>query len=173
MVFLIPYAYDRLPDGKPRIGVPARRLGSKSRCDALLLKTDPYYIFVLTAGFSKKSHDQPTETEKEALCEQMEKYLRSRGSLFFISKPRTWGTYGETLESIMIMSPFSATRPIEICVSTNLGHMPRVWLCWFFLKPKGWKVRFVIARHSFTPKEWWQETFKFFVYLYRFIFEKW
>lgn len=178
-----------MPNGKPRDGIPANRLGSKARCDALLvemwmiLRKDDHSLttdfkFVLTAGYTKESPGKPTEKVPQSLAAQIEQYIRSQNFHpgFIFVRDKAWGTLEETLGAISLISDIAAvnwtTHP-QIYVSTNLGHMPRVWLCWFFLKPKGWKVHFVLAKHSFTPKEWVQETVKFFVYLYRFVFKKW
>lgn len=181
MIFLVPYAYDRMPGGKPREGVPPNRLGSKARCDALvcahkqLNPNDEWSGFILTAGYTKNFPSIPRETN-ESIAGQMRKYLLEQG---FSSTVRilTWGTYKETESAIKEIrnTLYESWRnePTMVYVSTNLGHMPRVWLCWFFLRPRGWKVHFVLANHSFSLKEYFQETAKFFQYLYRFVFKKW
>lgn len=184
MIFLVPYAYDRMPGGKPRKGVPLNRLGSKARCDALAKiaeNIDQYKSYwVLTAGYSKKSPTQSSSLNKESLADQMYWYIKSLGFREISSWPRSWGTHKETTETVKIIINMALppphlrlNPPVDVYISTNLGHMPRVWLCWFFLKPKGWKVHFVPANHSFTLKEYFQETAKFFVYLYHFLSKKW
>ena len=195
MIFLVPYAYDRMPGGKPRESVPANRLGGKARCDALIdvatraLKINhedgPYGIwcdFVFSAGYTKDSPTKPTLVVIESIAEQMAKYVRSTGIEFASSVDRhdlVWGTYFETVRAIRRISSTTVIahnrgyKNNGVYVGTNLGHLPRVWLCWLFLKPKGWKIHFVLANHSFAPKEWLQETAKFFQYLYRFVFKKW
>lgn len=185
MIFLVPYAYDRMPGGKPREGVPANRLGSKARCDALIeeipegldIGNTANYSFVLTAGFSKESPCTPTSEIHRSVAEEMATYVDRlcvyQVSLFPNNYRFVWGTYGETVEVIRTIRRECANNN-QIFVSTNLGHLPRVWLCWFFLKPEGWKVHFVLARHSFTFwPEYFQETAKFFQYLYRFVFKRW
>ena len=180
MIFLVPYAYDRMPGGKPREGVLANRLGSKARCDALfrvVRKRNDLWsvIFILTAGYSKESA-RSTEKIPESIAEQMCIYVKEQGFSTHLSPKFSWGTFEETRNAISVISSFALESVKEPCVyvSTNLGHMPRVWLCWFFLRRhKTWEVHFVLADHSFTPKEWLQETAKFFQYLYRFVFKKW
>jgi hypothetical protein len=187
LIFLVPYDYDRMPDGKPRKGIPPKRLGGKARCDALiekaysLLKEDEEsfstdFCFVLVSRFSK-DQKKPSADLPQSIAEQMAVYVEEKSPCFVTKQyPTAWGTCEETAISIQVI-PFILGqdwphKPV-VYVSTNPGHMPRVWLCWFFLKPKGWKVHFVLANHSFTPKEWFQETAKFFQYLYRFVFKKW
>ncbi len=170
-----------MPGGKPRKGVPPNRLGSKARCDALLAVIQKNRLehchFVFTAGYSKESPKVPTKVGEISMCWEMAIYIESQEAgvglgLWRIST--AWGTYEETLHAINFIGLDSfIPPPDEVWVSTNLGHMPRVWLCWFFLKPKGWKVHFVVANHSFTLKEYFQETAKFLGYLYRFVFKKW
>lgn len=189
-----------MPNGKPREGVPPKRLGTKARCDALIKVLNErrsqfggvnqgqfvLYWFILNAAFTKESPNKPTQNVTESLAEQMEKYLHHEG---YILCPRTtpkntlvWGTFAETCEAIrdikkkiqVCEDQGIGNDDLEVFVSTNLGHMPRVWLCWFLLKPKNWKVHFVLANHSFTFwPEYFQETFKFFQYFYRFLFKKW
>jgi len=193
LVFFVPYAYDRMPYGEARRGIPADRLGSKARCDALLAEYKNSGLkkcissFVLTAGFTKDSPDEPTETVTESLASQMERYVRLHGHYHpLIPRRLVWGTYEETAAAIGAISEIVRTwelghedvrsdpdDQVHVFVSTNPGHMPRVKLCWRFLKPRGWCVHFVPANHTFTKKEWGQETVKFFQYLYRFLFRRW
>lgn len=174
-----------MPEGKPRKGVPPSRLGSKARCDALLrIKNEldyadgdfGYCTWILVAGFSKESPTKATSPAQTSLAEDMCSYLSGGGRLYHFD-PVSWGTYEETramIQEIRSRTPCGFTDDDEVYVSTNLGHMPRVRLCWFFLKPKGWKVSFVTAKHSFTFwPEWFQEIAKFFTYFYRFLFKKW
>lgn len=177
-----------MPRGKPDDGIPPNRLGSKARCDKLIAMVSeteslrPGYIFILTAGFTKESPASPTQKVWESLSGQMERYLLSQGvqPKKIFAQERSWGTHEETVEAIKLITKMAEPPQhlrfnphIDIYVSTNLGHIPRVWLCWYFLKPKKWKVHFVRANHSFTPKEYFQETAKFFGYLYKFLFNKW
>lgn len=188
VIFLVPYAYDRMPQGQPRVGVPAKRLGTKARCDALLEKVDALwkadlrisgrkFCFILTAGFCKESPNSPKEGAEESLSMQMAKYLCENSPLQVRAYSLAWGTYQETLLSRNLIKNIVRSRGApnaKIYISTNLGHLPRVWLCWRFLKPSGWEVRFVRAKHSFKVwPEYFQETFKFFLYLYRFLLKKW
>ena len=182
MIFLVPYAYDRMPDGKPRKGVALKRLGSRARIDALLVSLIKIfkvgemrtYWFVLTAGYSKESVNSPTSKVHRSIAEEMGMYIISQNGdgLAIIPNELAWGTYQETARAISTIRT-KALVGNHVFVSTNLGHMPRVWLCWLFLKPSSWEVHFVLADHSFTKKEWLQETVKFFIYLYRFLFRKW
>lgn len=183
MVFLFPYAYDRMPNGKPREGVPENHLGSKARCDSLISKYKALAgrpgetcEFIFTAGYTKEQKEEPEHDSDLRLANQMITYIRRINPRMpgFTSHIRAWGTFEETRVAIdEIKEVCDQHDNVMVYASTNLGHMPRVWLCWLFLKPKSWKVHFVLARHSFTPKEWFQETSKFFQYLYRFLFRKW
>jgi len=173
-----------MPDGKPREGVPVNRLGTKTRCDALIQKLKTIEIepnesfeFLLTAGYKKDEKEEPKDKPELRIANQMAIYIRKINIKLrvFTSHIRAWGTFEETREAIneikeMIGPDYGR---VEIYISTNLGHLSRVWLCWFFLKPHGWKVHFVRANHSFTPKEWVQEAIKFFVYFYHFLLKKW
>lgn len=163
-----PYAYDRIQDGSGK--------GSMARCDALLklLKTirPDDHVFVLTAGFTKVSPNKPAPGVPVSLAEQMHRYLRSKDSEALTDRyPVAWGTLDETKEAIYIIEQNARAKSADkvvVWVSTNLGHMPRVRLCWLLLKPETWDVKFVTAKHSFIPKEWVQETIKFFQYVYLF-----
>lgn len=179
-------AYDRMPGGKPRANVSPKRLGTKKRIDALIrLKQGKNWFwdlsqtvtcFVFTAGFSKESPTKPTEQVPQSLAEQMRLYTQSmvQGRTDVQISSTAWGTYAEIRDLIRMCRGFYPGENHTIFISTNLGHMPRTLLCWFFLeKPASWRVRPVLADHSFTPKEWVQETAKFFTYLYRFSFKKW
>jgi hypothetical protein len=189
VIYFVPYAYDRMPSGNPRDGVPPERLGSRARIECLVdilnrikgglgepERSD--FRFILTAGYSKCSPNSPSGGVTECLAEQMAEYLFKHHQLIVSTPgPLVWGTYAETRQAIVLISRSAAFRYLEseviVFVSTNSAHMPRVRLCWYFLKPRGWQVKFVTANHAFTRKEWLQETVKFFNYLYRFIFNKW
>src|SRR4051812_11063278 len=125
MIYLVPYAYDRMPDGRPREGIPAERLGSKARCDALMevmtkqLGRDAY--FVLTSGFTKESPDHPTDSVREPLAKQMGIYLRHNGFVYTAGEgPYVWGTYEETRAAIAAIEKIQHHLMFaEIYVSTN------------------------------------------------------
>jgi hypothetical protein len=176
MYYFVPYAYDR---------ITARQTsgGSIARCNALLKTKNELGIdmevstFVLTAGFSKESPLTPTVSASEAICHQMADYLASQGfpkkDIFHV--PAGWGTYWETRAAVdHIRWSECGDQHKRVYVSTNGGHMPRVRICWYFLAPKGWSVKFVSADHSFgDEKECLGEVIKFFVYLYKFVLKKW
>ncbi len=163
--YCVPYAYDR-----PKAGQVG---GSTARCDAIIKAVDQMGIprseclFILSAGFSKKSVSRPIDDISVSIANQMAEYVESRGCRSRVVR-LTWGTYGETL---------SATNNIptnqHVIISTNLGHMPRVLLCWWFLAPEHRDKEFVLADHHFTLREYAQETIKFFTYLYRFTLGRW
>ena len=182
MIFLCPYAYDRMPSGLPRSGVAKERLGSKARIDALYnfvkhsCPQGKEYIlaWVLVAGYSKQNPKKATESIPSSLSQDMEDYIKNLNYGFVLGEATAWGTYEETCSIIKKINDCKLSEDQQdIVVSTNIGHMFRVWLCWLFLKPKSWRVRFIPAEHSFTWKERLQETIKFLAYLYRFIFKKW
>ncbi len=182
MAFFVAYAYDWLPDGKPRTGVPWHQLGTMHRLNVLISiynkrkNKEPiiHDRFVLTAG---RPHE--SSADQETMGAQMEKYLRSERvhptSLGI--RGEVWGTYAETLAAIERIESISERHWIhhpEVYVCTNLGHMPRVWLCWFFLASWKWCVHYKVAwEQSFTPQEWLQETGKFVVYFFKFLFRRW
>ncbi len=176
-----PLAYDRMPHGQPRQDTPINRLGSKVRIDVLLKKlvmvlgTPKDHLFVFVAGFSKKSPDTPTTDAPISLAEEMDRYANYQTpALESFWDAQSWGTHDEIHSIIEEGKGVGTGEDHDVYIATNLGHMPRVMLTWFFLeKPKSWRAHFVIAKHSFSPKEWAQETIKFFTYLYRFTFKKW
>ena len=167
MIFCVPYAYDRPKQGQ--VG------GTIVRCNTLISEMDLRggdcwdCRFILSAGFTKESVNHPTKQVGQAMAVQMADYINSvRNYKCHTTQKYTWGTYAETKEAASWLCYGD-----HIFVSTNLGHMPRVMLCWWFLKPRWCKVTFIPANHSFTRKEYWQETIKFFTYLYRFLLKKW
>lgn len=176
-----PLAYDRMPNGQPRQDVPPKHLGSKARIDALLHKmvvvlgTPQNHLFMFVAGFSKKSPDKPTTDAPVSLSEEMDRYANYQTpALKSFWDAQSWGTHDEIRSIIATGKLVDTGEDHDVYIATNLGHMPRVMLCWFLLgKPLSWRVHFVLAKHSFSPKEWAQETVKFFVYLHRFAFRKW
>jgi len=197
LYYLVPLAYDRSLDhaGKGTIA-RCQALGNYARdlCN-LSVTTEDEFVFIATAGFTKESPLEPTQEHHESLAFQIGNYARSK-SFRAIAKPLAWGTYQELFEALGLIcnehSLILASHPVQIlgvnhigppkiCISTNLGHMPRVRLVCFFLRHGKMKwthlryaeFQFITARHSFTPKEWAQETIKFFIYLYRFLFKKW
>jgi hypothetical protein len=136
------------------------------------------FEFIFTAGYTKESKSNPTDQHKTSLASQMLKYTERHFEGFPIgeSYPVAWGTYEETCHAIRIIREYRDNYGCtvdKIFVSTNPGHMPRVKLCWQYLAPSEWDVRFIPADHKFTKKEWAQETVKFFWYLYKFLFKKW
>lgn len=176
-----PLAYDRMPYGQPRQNVPINRLGSKARIDVLLKKmfvvldTQEDHLFVFVAGFSKNSPDTPTTDTPVSLAEEMDRYANYQTpALESFWGAQSWGTHDEIYSVIATGKLVDTGEDHDVYIATNLGHMPRVMLTWFFLeKPESWRIHFVPAKHSFSPKEWVQETVKFFTYLYRFVFKKW
>jgi hypothetical protein len=133
------------------------------------LSEEDSVVFILTGGYTKESPDIPTVSVRQSLASQMRKYLLEKAPYLEIdSDPVAWGTLIETKEAICIMRQHVQSKfadRVVVHVSTNLGHLPRVLLCWFALRPKHWKIRWDLANHSFTPKEWGQETLKFLKYI--------
>lgn len=176
-----PLAYDRMPHGQPRQGVPVKYLGSMHRIHALLDKiaempdTPEDHLFVFVAGFSKKSPHEPTAEAHVSLADEMCQYITYwRPVIHSFWDSQSWGTHDELQSVIATGKLVDDGEDHDVYIATNLGHTPRVMLTWFFLeKPKSWRVHFVLAKHSFSPKEWVQETAKFFTYLYRFALRKW
>jgi len=176
--YFIPLGYDRILD--------EGGLGTIARCDALIeeaRKIGNEYLcrFVATAGYTKESPTKPTEEVKESLAEQIGQHIRKAGFRRLIIRPCVWGTRDELAVALSEVSQIVTQNwdntPV-IYISTNPGHMPRVRLCCYFLKREfDWnkKIRFIFvpANHSFTRKEWGQETIKLLIYLCRFLFNKW
>ena len=172
MNFCIPYAYGRMGD--------KRWEGTKARCDALIAVSEQLGInrkktkFVLTAGFTKKFPTSPSTEAGESIAVEMNCYILGRIKASTMVAGVTWGTYGETLTSINLIKEVIQTEEHPtVYVSTNFGHMLRVRLCWLFLKPKGWEVKFVTANHSSTLKEYLQEPVKFLGYFFLFVSKRW
>lgn len=181
MFFFVPLAYDRIQDGQGS--------GSKARCDSLIkkaeivatkIKTHERYgiTFLSQAGYTKESRGNPTDKVKTPLCDQIRDYVVSQMPwVVFHSNPQAWGTYEEIRYTLQQAKNYGQMDK-ENCfyTSTNLGHSFRVWLCLYFLRTelkmwKGWKFRVLIAKQSFTTKEYFQETLKFLGYLNGFIFK--
>jgi hypothetical protein len=160
--FLIPYAYDYIQNEKGA--------GTRARCDVLIdiaeMRPSIESWFVLTAGFTKMSPAAPTEEQKESLAEQMKKYILSQlPDAQVEAEPRGFGTIAETHGAIKIIERIALrehiARPV-VWVSSNPGHLYRVWLCWKFLAPPLWEVNYVGANHSFgSTKEICRECVKF------------
>ncbi|MES2213760.1 MAG: hypothetical protein V4473_02915 [Patescibacteria group bacterium] len=179
--FFVPYAYDRISEKTGH--------GTKARCDALLDVVRSLDIkepnFILTAGYSKESPAKPVEEAPESLAYQMCNYIYKQSIGFhqqiLISwSPTAWGTLEETRQAaIRIAAMFSfGEDEIHVYISTNKGHMPRVRLCWKYIKrnlriDKKLRLHFVEAHHSFSIKEWVQETIKFLQYQHNFKSGKW
>lgn len=182
MFFLVPMAYDYIKEGING--------GTIERCNTLLkkafellLKTSSSRVhFVSVAGYSKDHRSTKTKEIPESLSEQMIAYCKKHLYTATYAKPQAWGTYEEirdALEYIKYVTGFGTETYHEVYFSTNRGHSFRVKLCIFFLsrelglKKPNWKFKVLIAKHSFSKKEWFQETGKFFIYLYKFLFKKW
>lgn len=182
MHYLIPLAYDRIQNGGG--------YGSKKRCDVLITKakdvlklTDNKETvqFLSFAGYSKENKKGPNR--ESTLSAQMLTYIREniKGVIYYYgdSDNPAWGTYEEILHTLKLIAPYSGSfKKLVICFSTNLGHLLRVRMCIWFLRRKlrihpDCQIKVLVANHSFTPKEYFQETAKFFGYLYKFIFSKW
>ena len=197
MHYFIPLAYDRIDPTK------GTGKGTAARCIVLLKKAldvvqkegiHSKCIFVATAGFSKENPGKPTREVQVSLTQDIMRFIQTSWSGRKIGRPIAWGTYQEVLTALEIICDEETYRvknqvltpePTDhkwpdVHISTNLGHMPRVRLCCFFFRRRlqathirRAKFHFVVAPHSFTLKEWGQETIKFFIYLYRFVFKKW
>lgn len=173
---LCPLAYDYLNRG---------RGGTRARCDILVewaqveetLPEKRNWFFFLSAGYTKASPTTPTIDVPVSLAAQMEMYLTSQdipGEKIICAPDNelVFGTYEECRALVTLIKNTGIENPV-LYFSTNMGHIPRVFICFWFLVPRKWKIRFAPAPHSFTRKEYWQETIKFFVYIYRFLFKKW
>jgi len=180
--YLIPLAYDRIQDGGGH--------GSKKRCDVLIktavkvleaTKHQETIQFLSFAGYSKENKKGPNR--ESTLSAQMLNYVRDeiRDVIYYYGDCHNpaWGTYEEVLNTLKLIAPDSRVfRKLVVCFSTNLGHSPRVWMCIWFLRKKlkihpDCQIKVLIADHSFTFKEYFQETIKFFSYLYKFLFNRW
>lgn len=177
MHYLIPLAYDRIQNGGGH--------GSKTRCDVLIKKAEEILVatnhketvqFMSFAGYSKENKNGPNV--ESTLSAQMLNYVRTKikDVIYYgdYDSP-AWGTYEEVYFALKVISPHSRYfKKLVICFSTNLGHSLRVWMCIWFLRIKlgihpDCQIKVLIANHSFTPKEYFQETAKFFGYLYKFL----
>jgi len=184
--YFIPLAYDRIDS------VKGTGKGTMARCDALVKEarkvvertfTHHSCVFISTAGYTKASPDKPTPEIPWSLAEQMMKHISGSGFCKRVARPVAWGTYQElalALDTLLERYRDSDKWSFDIYISTNAGHMPRVKMCCWFLKRQrsalldyNPQFHFISASHSFTPKEWVQETIKLFLYLYRFLFKKW
>ncbi len=95
----------------------------------------------------------------------------------FIVSASAWGTGAEIRSAVKIIKSAIhsglETDEIVIISSSNPMHLHgRVKLWWSRCRPTGTEVILVPANHSFTPKEWVQETVKFFRDLVRVVFTK-
>lgn len=181
MHYFIPLAYDRIDP------IKGTGKGTIERCKALLAEVlriqtqqQTGAIFISTAGYTKESPNKPTPEVQVALAEQIADQVKGF-QVEHVVHPIAWGTYAEittAFEEIVKYTRDHNVWGVDIYISTNPGHIPRAKMCCWFLRRKllRWynvKFHFIPAHHSFTPKEWGQETIKFFVYLYRFLFKKW
>ena len=189
MFYFVPLAYDRIQNGQGK--------GSKARCEALIWKmclmeeelyTDGKIItncwFGSLAGYTKESPGRPTIKVPVALCDQMKEYTIKLGyprTGVFFSDPQAWGTYEEiryALQKIIAEQRYNYQTSNDVYFSTNFGHSFRVCICiWFLKRELGmdnslFRFHVLLANHSFSKKEYFQETAKFFQYLYRFVFDK-
>lgn len=178
----MPLAYDR------NVLNLTKESGTRKRCDVLFNLAERIaartfekhsITFFSQAGFTKETPGKPNDKVKIPLCDQMRDYIvRQRPSFIFHTTPQAWGTYEELRYTMQQAKSYGQKEKQNyFYTSTNLGHSLRVWLCIFFLRNElgmwnGWKFRVLLADHSFTKKEWAQETVKLFVYLYRLIFKK-
>lgn len=188
MHYFVPLAYDRIdPEKDSGKGTIARCLAlttlARDLCD-LRIATERECVFISSAGYTADSPAQPTPDVPRSLAEQIESYLDSRGFSQVIAWPRAWGTYKEIRTALRLIQIEHARRALQgqpkIYISTNSGHMPRVRVCCYFLQKemaatymRQARFHFVVANHSFNKKERLQETGKFFLYLYRFLFRRW
>ena len=179
MYFFVPLAYDRIQNEQGK--------GSIARCKVLIIEATKIantfgarlVTFFSQAGYTKETPGNPSEGVREPLCDQISKYVTDVIPwVTFCSTPQAWGTYEELRYTLQQSKEWGRKEEKNyFYTSTNLGHSFRVWLCLFFLRFqlkmwKGWKMRVLLADHSFSRKEWFQETGKFFVYLYGFIFKR-
>lgn len=159
-LFFIPLGYNWI--------VPGKRGGTEARCNALIeyvaeLNAWSCCQFILTA-------DRPPGSTHTPMANEMAEYIKmmSGGRIYPIPQPLGWGTIAEIKHSIAYIQKIVGNQEsVEVFISTNLGHIPRVTLYWIVLRPKGWKAVFIPANHSFTMKEWFQETAKVIRDIYR------
>ena len=158
--YFIPLGYNWIVTGKPR--------GTEARCDALLGYIREKCLFPERCRFLLTA-SSPTGSDRRSMAAEMADYIRqqSEGFVSPASQPMGWGTIAEIRYSIELIKKELNEKGIDekterVCVhiSTNTGHMFRVQLYWWALAPKEWRVIFVPANHSFTMKEWFQETAK-------------
>lgn len=160
--FFVPLGYNWVTADKPS--------GTEARCDALIEYWKKYSIsekfcqFILTA-------DRPEGSTHTPMAVEMAEYISTRTNhvLCPIPHPQGWGTISEIERSVKLIREQTRTAGpfVRVHISTNPGHMLRVWLYWKVLAPKEWEVIFVPAQHSFSKKEWFQETAKVLRDLYR------
>lgn len=153
--FLVPYAYEYVKEGVTG--------GTTERCDAILAaRTDHKATAVLTAGFSKQNPTTPSKKHRSSLAQQQAEYISKKDpSVRCIVSPLGWGTLDETRHAIELISQNTdLDSNVEVLVSSNPWHLyGRVFLCWWRLKPRHWKIRFVPVHHNYTWKERFQEVF--------------
>jgi len=180
LVFLVPYAYDYVSPGKSG--------GTTERCaQALHFATETFSsdvdcirYAILTAGYTKESPREPTKDHPHSLALQQSNFLNQLGyeSAHTID-PSGWGTFDETFHSIRLINGAlrmysMSDSEVHVVVSSNPFHLfGRVALCWWVMKPHGWKIHFVKAYHRFTWKERFQEIFlKIPVYIWKLFVKK-
>lgn len=157
MYYFIPLGYNWIVPGQPS--------GTEARCDRLLrlrrsesLRAE-WCHFILTAG------KPPGSNRTVTMAEEMADYISytSKMAINPTPAPLGWGTLAEIQGSILRIKSIASLYPHvqpQVYICTNLGHMFRVKMYWGTLAPKEWKVIIVPANHSFTTKEWFQESAK-------------
>lgn len=163
LYIFIPLGYDWIEEG-------VSGTGTKARCDVMLEYREKNFIppsrchFILTA-------DRPHGSTHKPMAEEMAEYISSKSKGVFCPtpQPQGWGTVSEIRNSISLIETIDKEdSPIRVHISTNPGHMLRVKMYWWVLAPpKDWEVVFIKANHSFSKKEWLQETAKVLRDVYR------
>lgn len=141
-VFYFALAYDHLVDGE----------GSKARCDALAekaLEMSPLLRHIVLTGGRDANR-----TELPSLAAQMAAYILDLHPFDVSIAPSAgWGTLPEIDAFFQVARRVCPEGPATVYVSTNPGHMLRALIYMNAMKPKGWRIRPVFAKHRFCWKD--------------------
>jgi uncharacterized SAM-binding protein YcdF (DUF218 family) len=107
-----------------------RRLGTETRCDALI-EAYPQFagqaLIILTAGYSEHAPKHPLTGNPMSLADQQKEYLISRGipAEVIIAEPTAqWGTVGEIVALIELLQNCFIV-PEKLIVLTDVDHAKR------------------------------------------------
>ncbi|MES2985739.1 MAG: hypothetical protein V4686_01270 [Patescibacteria group bacterium] len=155
----LPLACDYIPKD-PRHQPHSPTVKRIRACVTMMEKLKPglgHSFIVCTAGYTKASPlKKPADNIPELpLCEQMEFCILTNYVQYIpvVSIVKGWGTESEIRNGIaQAKLHITPSGKVTLVVSTNLVHMLRVIIyVWKYL-PKGWKVKFVCAKHDFSLK---------------------